>query len=379
MEIAAEASYQRHILALAAAFTRPSLYIQIPSGKAAYSSNLKRSVHDDTSWQTQQRVAEARSKGVLVIRNPTLCHDISFVALAPEDVRRLAITGVVHVQRFIGGVKAISAQGDPEYMHAVLCLRPALEPVGSSPLILDSPEHATRVELRDVLLDRGAMGLLTGLADADGGDNPFNLQVRAPGVFVLYAAAKHFFGPNPPDSFNQGTVKKWLLDHRNQAVSWAYRSFNNYKELATEANRRLACKLIDTRYDLDKIDRRKRPGKPLDAKGLQKAMAYRRGGYVSDRLSLVALAVEKWAALTEANPAPESGAAAIASHQLDLVDKLRRELLKWGIDSTSERDSVVDFVTWPKLAADYRKARKEQRASRKTLLVQNTRHRAGSR
>jgi hypothetical protein len=359
VEIAAEASQQRHILALAAAFTRPSLYIQIPSGKAAYSSNLKRSVHDDTSWQTQQRVAEARSKGVLVIRNPTLCHDISFVALAPEDVRRLAITGVVHLQQFIGGIKAISAQGGLEYMPAVLCLRPALEPVGSSPLILDSPEHATRVELRDVLLDRSTMGLLTDFADADEGDNPFNLRVRAPGVFVLYAAAKHFFGPNPPDSFDQGSVKKWLLDDRNQAVSWACRSFNNYEELATEANRRLAYKLIDTRYDLDRIDRRKRPGKPLDAKALQKAMAYRRGGYVSDRLSLAALAVEHWAELTEANPAPEGDATAIARHHLYLIGRLRREVRKWGIDSLSEQESVVDVVTWPKLAADYRKARKE--------------------
>jgi hypothetical protein len=151
VEVAAEASQQRHILTLIAALTRPSLYIPIPPGKVAYSNNAKRSVHDDTSWQAQQRVAEARSRGVTVIRNPTLCRDISFVALAPEDVRRLATAGIVYVQRFIGGVKVIPAQGSPEYMPAALCLRPALEPVGSSPLILDSPEHAIRVELRDVL------------------------------------------------------------------------------------------------------------------------------------------------------------------------------------------------------------------------------------
>lgn len=356
VEAAPDASQQSHILALAAE-GRLRLYVQRRPGQAVYAGSAKRSLSNSITPMMQEQVNEARRRNIPVIHNLTPCREIDFLALAPKDAQGLLVARVACVQQFPGGLKPISTEVERqqswlEFVPAQLYLRPIGGTVGHGPWILEAGEHAIKVERPDVFLSERD-------AKEPEEDDCFQFRLYAPGVFVLCAAAKHFFGPNPPDSFNQDAVKKWLLDHRNQAVSWAYRSFNNYEELATEANRRLAYKLIDTRYDLDKIDRRKRPSKPLDAKALQKAMAYRRGGYVSDRLSLVALAVKHWAELTEANPAPEGGAAAIASHQLDLIDKLRREVRKWGVDSGSEQLSIVDFVTWPKLAADYRKARKE--------------------
>jgi hypothetical protein len=410
VEVAAEASQQRHILTLAAALTRPSLYIQIPPGKAAYSSSLKRSAHDDTNWQTQQRVAEARRRDVSVIRNPTLRRDISFVALAPEDVRRLATAGVVHVQRFIGGVNAASAQGSPRYMPAALCLRPALEPVDSSLLILDSTAYAIRVELRDVLLDCSAMGLLADSADADlstvitdgvantginqgelavyvpfedvpeedqplppplsmmetEGNDPFNLGSRAPGVFVLYSAAKHFFGSNHVDTSGQRAVANWIKNPSVSIRDWISTLPGDYKKLANEANSRLANKLIAPEYKDPKSRTPLIQPKPLSGDALGQAWKYRDGvPYISKRFSLVLLAVDFWQQLLCDDTAYAAGSIPVA-RLLKYVNMLFTEVGKYGFTSKEEMRAIVDFVIWPRYIPELEKLKAASQAPRRS-------------
>lgn len=409
-EVAPEASQRSRILQLAADRAIPALYIQMPPGKVAYSNNAKRSVHNDTSWQTQQRVAEARSKDVAVIHNPILRRDISFVALAPEDVRRLATAGVVHVQQFIGGMKAVTAQGSPEYMPAALCLRPALEPVGPSPLTLDSPEHAIRVELRDVLLDCSAMGLLADSADADlstvitdgvantgigqgelavyvpfedvpeedqplppplsmmetEGNDPFNLGSRAPGVFVLYSAAKHFFGSNHVDTSGQRAVANWIKNPSVSIRDWISTLPGDYKKLANEANSRLANKLIAPEYKDPKSRTPLIQPKPLSGDALGQAWKYRDDvPYISERFSLVLLAVDFWQQLLCDDTAYAAGSIPVA-RLLKYVNTLFTEVGKYGFTSKEEMRAIVDFVIWPRYIPELEKLKAASQASRRS-------------
>lgn len=375
MEAAPDPRQQDRILTLAAD-GEVRLYIQKSPGLDVYAGSKKHHLFHGITRLMQEQGNEIQPGSSPTTANPALSSEIQFLALVPVHAQGLLHGRLVMVTWFDGGLKL--TRSDAMHPHGRLEYVAAQFWMGHEGAILNddgTPWFGQMVNRRDVLLDRRVLGLAVDPSTNSPStvaastidtrisyqlENVFQLQSRAPGVFLLYAAAEHFYNSGHTDSVNQDKVKKWLKnDGNNPAATWASGRFNNYEKLATEANRRLAYKLIDTGYDLDKIGRKKRPGKPLDAKAVQSALEYRTGGYVSDRLALVALAVKHWEELTEANPAKEGDVAAKATHQLDLIDKLRREVRKWGIDSGSELDSIIDFVTWPELAADYRKAKKK--------------------
>ncbi len=119
-----------------------------------------------------------------------------------------------------------------------------------------------------------------------------------------------------------------------------------------------------------------RPGRHLDVEILEQASAYRFNDYISERLSVVTFAVDRWEALTKSDPSRKRTARP-AEHHVKATEQLRRELRTWGIDSGSEQEAIVDFVIWPRRIVDFNKELKEMK-SQQSNRTENAKRRPGS-
>ncbi|WP_159082235.1 hypothetical protein [Rhodanobacter thiooxydans] len=414
VDAAPDASQQSRILTLAAE-SKIRLYVPVPPAKAVYASSAKLSVSNSMTPTMQQKETEARRTGKPVITNPTPCPEIDFLVLTPKDARYLLAASFAHVRWFPGGLKTksnekIQQQGGLEFVPAPLCLCPEGAAVDRGPLTLEAPEHAIRIERRDVLLDRRAMELLadptnttiaptvptsevarTG-SDSVGRwdlpayvpfedvpeedqplpppatwsdkDDPFNLRSRAPGVFVLYVAAKHFFGSEGTDPASQRAVADWIKRPSALVQEWISTLPGQYDKLANKTNTRLANKLLDPEHDERKDSNPKSSATPLSGDALGRAWKYRDGtSYISERFSLVLLAVDYWQQLLSGDV--DHDASRIPAKRLTkYVNKLYTEVERYGFITKEEMHAVVKFVIWPYYIPELEKLKAASQAPR---------------
>ncbi|MEW9623201.1 hypothetical protein [Rhodanobacter geophilus] len=404
VEAVPDADQQSRILALAAE-SKLRLYVPVPLERVVYTGSAKLDVSSCVTPTVRQKMAEAKRRGALVIKKPTLCREVDFLALAPNDAQSLLVARMARVQQFPGGLKLIPAkveheQSGLEFVPAQLYLRPAGETIDRGPWILEAGEHAIRIDWQDVLLDRRAIGMLKnsvdtdvpiatvdGIANTDIGhgtlpayvpfedvpeedqplppplpmmkleeDDPFNLRSRAPAVFVLYAAAKYFFDEPRYPPIKQNLLEDWFSDRRVPVIAWITQIQGNYAGLTRERNVRLAFKLIHPKNDKRKWASSDYQSKEISPAIVDEASKYRENveHYVSKRLSVVILALDHWEQLNKVSSDHQKNAVT-AEHQVKLMDKLRDELRKWRFDSDDERKTIVDFVTWPQRYDDLQK------------------------
>lgn len=411
MEAAPDSRQQDRILTLASD-GKIRLYVQRRPGHAVYASSAKRSLTNSVTPAMQERANRAKRRGIPVITNPTLRLEIEYLALAPQDARRLLEAKSAYVRSFRGGLKAVADEATRqhvglEFTPSTLCLCPEAATIERELLILEAPEHAVRIEWGDVFLDRQEAALaadssyafLTKAASSavraisdqkrhghqltfdpvedvpidDQGlpppmntdrelEDPFQLQSRAPGVFVLYAAAKHFYGSGHVVSASQRNVESWLRDANNPIAKWAVGRSGSYSKLVNSSNATLAYKLIRPRHNEYQGEQADGAAKLLDAKTVRKALKkYRPEGkdfdHISRRLCVVMLAVDLWERLNKTAAPPKSNPSAVEEHQLRLIAEFGCELESWGFGYEDERETVIDFVIWPSKFLTARKKR----------------------
>lgn len=409
IEVAPDPRQQDRILTLAAD-GEVRLYVPKSPGLDVYVASSKHHLYYGITRLLEERVDETQLGSSPTPTNPVLSSEIQYLALVPLDALRLLNGWLAIVEWFDGGLKV--TRSDAMHPHGRLEYVAARFFFGREGAILNddgTPWFGLQVNRRDVLLDRRMLGLTvdsnansapsvaTSAIDTRAGaisyqpeprlsldesikekplaspslamqevEDAFQLQSRAPGAFVLYSAAKHFFGPNHADTASQRAVANWIKNPSVQIRDWISTLPGDYEKLANEANSRLANKLITPEYkDPKSRDPRIQP-KPLSGDALGQAWKYRDGApHISERFSLVLLAVGFWQQLLCDDTAYTAGSIPVA-RLLKYVNMLFTEVAKYGFTSKEEMRAIVNFVIWPHYIPELEKLKAASQAPRRS-------------
>lgn len=350
-----------------------SLYAPIRPGYTAYASKTMRiastpadamlSQRTLLTLPMQRRIDEARRRGVPVIVDPEPRPEIAYLALPTAQVQHLRASQAIHAHWFTHGLRFAH---DPTERQAgrlerialpsQLCLRPTHESMASGPW-LDAPEeYQWKVELEDLLLDAAVLpSLLKGDTPAHLTEEPLTLREeensplivqRFLGVRLLYKASEHFYrGNSKASAVTQAIVQEHL---RTRAKG------RDIEVLFTGDNSRLAFKLINPEHKASKGEGPNYEPKKLTPEAVNDARKYHLGSHISDRLTLVALAAERWHQWVANQGVPQE--AIPAQSKLAFISELRGDVLRWGITSNGERNAVMDFAVWPERLVNLREA-----------------------
>jgi hypothetical protein len=218
---------KRNRLLQLAAKGEASLYVSVPPGKVAYAESLgidrPRTILTNRFDRTRALTRHQASGGGPAITYPVAHPEIRFLKLKPIDAASLKAAGTVDVHWFSAGLKLQSTDAEdsegwlvPYTFLPPFCLRSAELSGQESPfdlgLIIDAaPEHTLKIGSGDLYIDaRIPAALMSGSPSPEVVDDPYGLVDRAPGVFVLYCAAKHFYGNEASPKGSRDEVMEWL-------------------------------------------------------------------------------------------------------------------------------------------------------------------------
>jgi hypothetical protein len=412
MEAAPDTGKRNQILTLAAN-GKIILFVQVKPGQVAYADQpswiapdpASHRVRRTISLQTQNTIDRDRRRGVPVIVFPEPHREVAFFALEPMHAQSLLAAQSVHTQWFPSGLKLERGFLEPVAFPSKLCLRPSGDVGAPGPWRDGSSEHTFKIELRDVLLDdrvpsrveelvksltpktvarieakpESTGQVLTprwsGLADTKSsfdipeGDelllspvvetgDPYGLRERAPGVFVLYAAARHFYEKPRVTDVVRKDVVEWL-----QSDDW-----KTFSKLFNKTNAPLVFKFINPSYNPLKGRNENWMAKPFPseilARASQKYQQYPYSSYISDYLAIIVHAADEfhasdqWKKLIAQSNSDE---AKLAKQKLDKIERFKKVLHDdWGFLGKAELGAVVDIVIWPTRIVDLNEARRNR-------------------
>jgi hypothetical protein len=403
VETAPDVDKRNQILALAAS-GKISLFVQVKPGYVAYADKTPRiatspvgsDIRRSVSLQTQRAIDEDRRRGLPVIVFPERRADVAFLALEPAHAQVLLTAQSVQVHWFPSGLMLVGEFLVPLSLPSRLCLRPYGDRGSPGPWRNAPSEHTFKFEWSDVLLDdrvpsrleelanapsptavtlpgpatEGAGGVLTprwsGLATAGSSfdipdddlsllsptvtiNDPFGLRERAPGVFVLYAAAKEFYEKPRAVPVENNDVIDWLASSKEKDL----------EKLFNAENARQACKFINPKHDKSQSDKNTWAEKPFRPDVLAHASKkYRQplySSYVSHYLAVIIHAADefhasvRWKELA-AEPKPKQ--LKYAKEMLDIIGRFEAVLLEWKFSGKTELRAAVDIVIWDQRIVD---------------------------
>lgn len=405
MEAAPDTAKRNQILTLAAN-GKIILFVQVKPDQVAYADQpswiapdpASHRIRRTISLQTQNTIDRDRRRGVPVIVFPEPRREVAFLALEPMHAQSLLAAQSVHTQWFPSGLKLERGFLEPVAFPSKLRLRPSGDVGAPGPWREGASEHTFKIELRDVLLDdrvpsrveelvksltpktvarieakpESTGQVLTprwsGLSDTKSsfdipeGDelllshvvetgDPYGLRERAPGVFVLYAAARHFYEKPRVTDVVRKDVVEWL-----QSDNW-----KTFSKLFNKTNASLAFKFINLKHSPGRGSNDNWVAKSFTpdilAIAKQKYQQPPHKPYISDYLAMIIHASDRWGELT-AKSYPNG--IKPDEHMLRLIEEFRMELFDWKFSGSAERQAVVDIVIWPTRIVDLNETRRNR-------------------
>lgn len=317
------------------------LFVAVPPGQVVYGESL--GLGASRSYHQAQALAKI-ALGAEGIAYPAVYLDIRFLALKPSQAAALQAAGTVNVHWFQSGLQLHAADKDhlngwlePHTLFPPFCLRPAKQAEEDALLppdpIMDAlPAHTLTIGLEDIYIDAQVpAALMSGAASAEVVDDPHELVDRAPGVFVLYCAAKHFYGAQASPQGSRDEVFKWLQSQSEKKL---------YNKTVTGQ----LAKLIDPSY------RRGSGVGEKDQKAFDKALIqsqefsakYKRDSFITDALALILHVTDWWHDKGAENAKSES-----PKSKATLRNDLHEKLEALGFYGKEELEAIRRMVMWP--------------------------------
>ncbi len=207
------------------------LYVRLPSDRAAHVDHLLPMVTHRRS--SLYRTSDLWGLSRYTPKSDLIHPEVTHVALDPDQAEELKTHRISEEAVFSSGLalhpnSALAQAGwwVPCQFGASLVICPAVMTTDTEKRRRGFRPRYLKTTPEDVFVDEQFTAKLPPIEN-DEEEDRFQLRSRAPAVFVLYVAAKHFYGPTRPDSVNQKTVMKWFNDHKNQAVAWASSNLKN--------------------------------------------------------------------------------------------------------------------------------------------------------
>lgn len=372
MDAAPDTERRQQILGLAAG-GKVRLYTQVPPGLMAYAERHAASedadhdshyAHHSITLPEKLAIDQARREGRPVYPDPL--PEVAFVALKSSDARTLLTSRSVLSQVFFHGLRfppAVAHQPLDVYVpvkfSTMICLQTDADGHPPRPWVPPTGAQTLRLTWDDVRIDDQVPSSLKTLMAMDRSpralDDPHDLRERAPGVFVLYAAARHFYPSGMNRKIKREEVTTWL-----KSSEW-----KDYSKLFNAGTRDLAFKFINPGNDRRQGDNDNWRSVDFKEDALATARAtYKNHACVGDALAMIMHAADRWHDLLTEPPPPSQHTKVevqrTAKQMLDLTQRLSAELLLLGFSGAGERKAIVDIVIWPKRIVAFNEIRRNR-------------------